>query len=827
MDDLDSKIDSPKHGQTDISCFFHSEIFCDVVNGQGSRTLISWLKSLKIAPNNSLKENKEKLMNKINNHVKTQEPLNNTFIGSVVNRMLNPVIIQELQLRNLSTNGNAGIRKKRLKQYILNNCGNGEPIDDITMNDTLFESTPSTKPTQKPITPRISVKRKKNKGKEKKKLVSPVSKTNDAQCSDPLADYHESKVTNDSTDNLHTDNVPNSTNDNVPKTPEQSGMSGVNSKANKTTTTTSDNSSRPLKILESSVLQLRSDLERQSNCFDLLLKEGASKKENKPKHTKLLEDKINEVGKQVEESNNNLLKLVDSISHHTYCIDKLTDKLEFISTNNAENTKRLIDEMCIMRKQISECAQNQHVLSLKQVEAEKTYSLITSDIQSLKHEHVKLIEEQNAKYCAEINYLKEEISALRDNFYSKKGYIADDCISNSDTKTCNTPAISSNKNSKNSSANITGPESIKLSTDVSVPCSSTKVLKTTKTVKSLNDNSFKLREQSDQCSNLIKENSNLTNKNLKSILTNPTRTNGQNYKNEKCKKIESDVHVPMTASTLASKSDKKTAVPFNEKKDSTSKIRSNNGKRPATAKLNSLNVNTMQNEAPSDQESSWTVQGSRRTMHKITDRPNHRYKKWFSLVLHDGTHNNFDEKQFNSNLRVRCHKTNGLVSLSREKELDKLTTLIKRLNPDCVYVHLGINDIIAGKSIDELLSYYHDLAVMLLNKCRGNVCFSLPIPTKNNESLNNKVRQLNWDLKDLVYYLRSKPTLGKDRMFTLDNSIISDHSTFRKNIDSHPVFNQRGRKMIWMRLEEGLKKPLDYPVKALQTLTSINKKVYD
>ena len=149
--------------------------------------------------------------------------------------------------------------------------------------------------------------------------------------------------------------------------------------------------------------------QHQSKCFDLLLKEETGKKASKPKEMMMLEDKINEVGRQVDESNNNLVKLAESITQHTFCIDKLTDNVELISHRNEDNMKRFFDEILTMKNQIKVFAQNQHELSLKQVETKNTSSQIKADILLLKNEHTKHIEALNLKFSSKIIELQYKL----------------------------------------------------------------------------------------------------------------------------------------------------------------------------------------------------------------------------------------------------------------------------------------------------------------------------------------------------------------------------------------------------------------------------------
>jgi len=119
-----------------------------------------------------------------------------------------------------------------------------------------------------------------------------------------------------------------------------------------------------------------------------------------------------------------------------------------------------------------------------------------------------------------------------------------------------------------------------------------------------------------------------------------------------------------------------------------------------------------------------------------------------------------------------------------------------------------MNDLLERRDDKTISKHYYDLAEHLLATYRANVCFSLIIPTHNNERLKERIKSVNNDVIDMVSYLRSLKHEFRNRLFTFENNRIGDHSTY---IQGSQQFSARGKKMIWMRLNEGLKKTLRLP----------------
>jgi hypothetical protein len=195
-----------------------------------------------------------------------------------------------------------------------------------------------------------------------------------------------------------------------------------------------------------------------------------------------------------------------------------------------------------------------------------------------------------------------------------------------------------------------------------------------------------------------------------------------------------------------------------------------------------------------------------------------RYKKQYAMILHDGSHDDFNAYDFDRMFHVETFKTKGLKSLT--KDLDRFKKVADKMKPDCIYVHLGANDLIQGEEAESVVTYYHDLAQYLLHNYSSKVCFSLIIPTHNNVCLNAKIKSMNNEVLDMVTYIRSSSADSRSRLFTFDNTRTGDHC---KYVQGTQQFTNRGKKMIWLRLKDGLKKTLGLPRPSFSNAPSNNK----
>ena len=132
---------------------------------------------------------------------------------------------------------------------------------------------------------------------------------------------------------------------------------------------------------------------------------------------------------------------------------------------------------------------------------------------------------------------------------------------------------------------------------------------------------------------------------------------------------------------------------------------------------------------------------------------------------------------------------------------------MKKLRPDCIYVHMGINDFLKKKS--GIISHVKELAEHLLKTTNARICFSALIPTSDNTSLNDSIKIVNDETRGYVSWLHRNTPDVKDRIFTFYNDKIGDHCT-HSTTDGIKL-SDRGQKRLWIRLLDGLKKTLRLP----------------
>ena len=134
------------------------------------------------------------------------------------------------------------------------------------------------------------------------------------------------------------------------------------------------------------------------------------------------------------------------------------------------------------------------------------------------------------------------------------------------------------------------------------------------------------------------------------------------------------------------------------------------------------------------------VTGSASVGHRSSIRET--YRMHTALVIHDDYYNDFDKRQFNKQFNVHLFKANSFSELERKSK--KFNALAKRLRPDCIYIHTGVNDFLKRKS--GLNSYVKDLAEHLLESTKAQICFSLLIPSSSSPELNDRIKLVNKDI---------------------------------------------------------------------------------
>ena len=181
------------------------------------------------------------------------------------------------------------------------------------------------------------------------------------------------------------------------------------------------------------------------------------------------------------------------------------------------------------------------------------------------------------------------------------------------------------------------------------------------------------------------------------------------------------------------------------------------------------------------------------------------YRRHTALLIHDDNFDDFDGKRFNRQFNVHTFKAGGYADLLKQSE--KLNSTIKRLEPECIYVHTGMGDVLRKKSgqVNELKEF----ADHLLNSTNAQICFSALIPSSNNEDLNKKINAANKDTKNYISRIHEDRPELKDRIFTFTNDSIGALNPYV--LGTGFQIKERGQKLLYLRLKDGLRKTMRLP----------------
>ena len=182
-----------------------------------------------------------------------------------------------------------------------------------------------------------------------------------------------------------------------------------------------------------------------------------------------------------------------------------------------------------------------------------------------------------------------------------------------------------------------------------------------------------------------------------------------------------------------------------------------------------------------------------------------RYRRHTTLLIHDEHFEDFNSYLFNSQFNVHQLQANSFESLANNTKL--LNNTVERLAPDCIYIHTGINDVLKKKA--GVISYIEELSDHLLKSTDAQICFSLMIPSTNDSDLNEKINMINTEIVDYISWLHKNEPSSKKRIFSFTNNPLEDYNFYSTNTGFR--LRERGQKLLWLRLREGLRKTMRLP----------------
>ena len=186
-------------------------------------------------------------------------------------------------------------------------------------------------------------------------------------------------------------------------------------------------------------------------------------------------------------------------------------------------------------------------------------------------------------------------------------------------------------------------------------------------------------------------------------------------------------------------------------------------------------------------------------------RNSHIYRRHTVLLIHDSNFDKFNPRSFSSQFNVHQFGASSLENLVKKRK--QLNEKLNKLRPDCIYVHLGINDLTKRKCIPS--GAIHELAEYLLETCKAQICFSLFIPTSNDKKMNERIKAVNNEIKSNVSWFHRQSKTARSRIFTFANDLVGNQNSY--SINTGFTLKDRGEKMLYVSLREGLKKTMRIP----------------
>ena len=183
-----------------------------------------------------------------------------------------------------------------------------------------------------------------------------------------------------------------------------------------------------------------------------------------------------------------------------------------------------------------------------------------------------------------------------------------------------------------------------------------------------------------------------------------------------------------------------------------------------------------------------------------TSRSTYRRKK--CLVAHDSTFIGFRQEKFSRQLEVTQHLSPSVAMLSKDK---KFKETIKQLNPECILIHVGAKDVNINRKTSDILRDFESLVYYLLENTEANICFSLIIPTTNNNEFIELARKINSEVEHLITSARAENSNNRACLFSYNNNSVQDH--YRSTIDGFKL-SEAGTLIMWKRLEDAIRKTL-------------------
>ena len=172
------------------------------------------------------------------------------------------------------------------------------------------------------------------------------------------------------------------------------------------------------------------------------------------------------------------------------------------------------------------------------------------------------------------------------------------------------------------------------------------------------------------------------------------------------------------------------------------------------------------------------------------------------LLIHDYCHSKFDSDRFDNRYDIITYNI-GSIENALKADNRKLRDFIAKHNPECIYIHLGLEDLSQGSSVNLVTLMSNELLRMLLDISNVKICVSEIIPCVGNNVLNRKIHEVNRVMYNTISDMRKSHV---DRICCFNNNRVIGHLRWKYGCEQKYEISDRGKGILWLRLKYGLTK---------------------
>jgi hypothetical protein len=144
------------------------------------------------------------------------------------------------------------------------------------------------------------------------------------------------------------------------------------------------------------------------------------------------------------------------------------------------------------------------------------------------------------------------------------------------------------------------------------------------------------------------------------------------------------------------------------------------------------------------------------------------------LLIHDRYHKDFDSAIFPRQYQVNRLQAGSSMGLCRQ---EKLATTVKKADASIIIVHLGMEQLLANQSPDQIVKHHKELVDHLLSTTNARICVSQIIPSQHEPTYNRAINTINREINEWITVTERTSSKARTRLVTYCNKSLSHHMT--------------------------------------------------